>query len=360
MTLSSPTSPTSSSALATFPVTPPATPPHSSRRGTPAYGAVATSLACCVTALVAVLTYTEYVHNPFRSGNRRWVSWADSLWGMYCFRTLLPKPMVATANPRARRHSLVFAASPRNSPGAKLRIIATAVAMKFGAGIVVSLLLHKVPVLFKGWRHFAYFMVAVVALQATNVVYGALERNWHLRLAFTATVAVHKLRKCIYVVETVTPTSWPAFALFATASFIAVEGSSLLRRAERRRIGGVTLVEGSGLAARALHDWRTLLQTFWPTLGCLTCLLASRAAAAPPALHSRRGAWVVAAQAFLMVRAVRSARMWGGGDGGGGGVASPWRSSSGAPPPMGTRDTPIKWGDPGRKALSAWKTTKQM
>ena len=356
-----PTSPTSSSAPATFPVTPPATPPHSSRRGTPAYGAVATSLACCVTALVAVLTYTEYVHNPFRSGNRRWVSWADSLWGMYCFRTLLPKPMVATANPRARRHSLVFAASPRNSPGAKLRIIATAVAMKFGAGIVVSLLLHKVPVLFKGWRHFAYFMVAVVALQATNVVYGALERNWHLRLAFTATVAVHKLRKCIYVVETVTPTSWPAFALFATASFIAVEGSSLLRRAERRRIGGVTLVEGSGLAARALHDWRTLLQTFWPTLGCLTCLLASRAAAAPAALHSRRGAWVVAAQAFLMVRAVRSARMWGGGDGGGGGGAAPGRiSSGGAPPPMGTRDTPIKWGDPGCKALSAWKKTKQM
>jgi hypothetical protein len=69
--------------------------------------------------------------------------------------------------------------------------------------------------------------------------------------------------------------------------------------------GGVTLREGTADVARALLDWRTLLQTFWPTLGCLASLLASRAAAAPPALHSKRGAWVVAAQAFLMVCAYK-------------------------------------------------------
>ena len=67
----------------------------------------------------------------------------------------------------------------------------------------------------------------------------------------------------------------------------------------------MTLREGTADVARALLDWRTLLQTFWPTLGCLASLLASRAAAAPPALHSKRGAWVVAAQAFLMVCAYK-------------------------------------------------------
>ena len=197
------------------------------------------------TAAVVALTYMEYVHNPFHSGNRRWVSWADSLWSMYCFRTLLPRTSALTnpaasaaaaavaaarqtkatpsggassrhsngdaASPRSRSRSIFFAASPRNDAWTRVRIVATAVsdyinisfyymseyftnvmllyfyiykvAMKFGSGCVVSLLLMQVPVLFKGWRHFAFFMTAVALLQATSVVFDALEA--HVRGAVT-------------------------------------------------------------------------------------------------------------------------------------------------------------------------------
>ena len=111
------------------------------------------SLAWSATLAIVTLTYREYMHNPFRSGNRRWVSWADSLWSMYCFRRLLPEPIVPAADsPIGRRGSVFFAASPRNNTCMKLRIVLLAVAMKFGGGCVVSLLLHQIPVLFKGWR----------------------------------------------------------------------------------------------------------------------------------------------------------------------------------------------------------------
>jgi len=245
--------------------------------------------------------------------------------------------------------------------------------MKFGSGCVVSLLLMQVPVLFKGWRHFAFFMTAVALLQATSVVFDALEA--HVRGAVTLSSHSEQLAPlhCSLPSHTCAPTPSPLSpsylsdhhpskrsgifvslslqplrciscgSAFTSSSgwFQTRQGTgrcgprqlSLLSKGPRFSAaqsdgagaytfhtlmtfgadihlhlmihffcsGGVTLREGTADVARALLDWRTLLQTFWPTLGCLASLLASRTAAAPPALHSRRGAWVVAAQAFLMV-----------------------------------------------------------
>ena len=103
--------------------------------------------------------------------------------------------------------------------------------LKFGAGTVVSLMLHQTPVLLRGVRHTLTFAVALLLIQSCpgDLVNTFLNGPTHLMVCVAN--ALYKARKFTFALEASVAIG-AQIPLTVLVTWLAVEGSSSARRVE--------------------------------------------------------------------------------------------------------------------------------
>jgi len=117
-----------------------------------------------------------------------------------------------------------------------VRTLVLSFVLKYGSSSVVSLLLRTTPVFLKSPRHVLYFLAALGLVQVFpgDAPFRFLQRSAMMQLVLGLAVAVYKVRKLLFVVESfVAPAalyrSWlPMLGL----SLVSLDGGGLARRLE--------------------------------------------------------------------------------------------------------------------------------
>jgi len=161
----------------------------------------------CTAALV--LCFALVVHDLWVGGlgtsNSKFVSLVASLASCVDFRAQKPQNARSGAGPAVSFH----ATSPApGCPGRWQAVISGARVLcgqlwaKFGSATVGSLLLGEMPVILKGPRHFATFLLALVLVQACpgDAVYRLVQTSAMCQLVARLGAALYKLRKLVFVI----------------------------------------------------------------------------------------------------------------------------------------------------------------
>jgi len=220
-------------------------------------------------ALFIFLFLTDAVYNRLGSSNGKFISFVDTCRSVAQYRSGLPDT-----------------ARDKMSGWRMMLITLASFMVKFASNSLVSVLLGKVPVVFSGPRHVAFFFLgfALVWFSPSDLAYRTMRHSRALKLLVDMGGGLYKMRKVIFAVEAAT-TARGNFPFALLVAVIAVDGTTLTRRAmqwvearmekakakRRRRVplsrSLSTLCFASGRGAR-----QTLLTTVLP-IGSVTALV---------------------------------------------------------------------------------------
>ena len=165
-----------------------------------------------VLVLLACLLADDLWVFGLNSQNGRFVSFCHSIDSCLSYRDRTPLSPLARAGRknlrgrRARSGSVFELASSENTLSRRLFLLLNCTLIKFGSGVVISLLLDATPVLLKGWRHYATFLLALlfVQLSPSDLLFRTLrERTAPHRATLSFICAVYKFRKLMFIVSRV-------------------------------------------------------------------------------------------------------------------------------------------------------------
>merc|ERR1719210_1211136 len=113
-----------------------------------------------------------------------------------------------------------------------IQILISSFIIKFASGVVVSILLNKVPVVFTGWRHSISFFVGFAMLWLTpgDFIFTFMQKSRAVRVFLGMGGGLYKMRKAIFAVEAAAQGGGGSgFALLVAV--VAIDGNTLTRRA---------------------------------------------------------------------------------------------------------------------------------
>ena len=145
------------------------------------------------------------------AANGWWVSFLHSAHSAYHFRLQKP-PNISSLVGRGstmkkrRRADFYWSMDPESTAAHAFYIVLVCAVLKFGGGFIVSHFLGLQPVLFKSYRHFFSFALALALAQAspsdfwTKTIQSDSEHGLLSRLILNCACALYKIRKLTFIV----------------------------------------------------------------------------------------------------------------------------------------------------------------
>lgn len=254
------------------------------------YGQLFQQMFAFVVALFFLFeAISDFMKNGFGTSNMRVVSFIDSLWHCYNFRTRKVDYLTdeAATSPdkvprRVRAGSTFVYTSRHKTIFAAFSMLARAFFIKFFGGTVISFVLDQDPVWKKGIRHSASFFVAFTLMQgipehlSLRIIYSVAfdTSKWLVDVIRTSKIlqsiirccgALYKIRKISFIIV-VCFTREHSLLLLVALAVLACECSSIMMVADAMAEGHHSFLNS---VAVALFKSRWRISTF--ATGFLVC-----------------------------------------------------------------------------------------
>lgn len=130
-----------------------------------------------------------------------------------------------------RRSEVLYVRSPRNCLGHRIKLFSLNFLAKFGSQSLGSLMIGATPVILKGARHMASWLLAFACIQLCprDSVYTKLQNNASLLLVVRIGCALYKLRKFNFVAEFALSLGQSLTWMLA-AQVVVIDGNNLCSR----------------------------------------------------------------------------------------------------------------------------------
>ena len=243
--------------------------------------------AIAAALFIGYSVFVDYSTNGFGTNNMRVVSFVDSLWHCYCFRSRAVNYFTEEEDtspnkpPRSRRaHSVFVYTSTKKDLLQSSWILTRAFFIKFMGGTVVSLAFGQTPVWLKGIRHMTSFLVALTIIQGLpsflpigplyNLSYktsaflvATIRRSAILRGAIRFSGSLYKMRKIGFLTAACIGSNYSWVVLVLLAVWV-VECSAVLMSVDAK-------IEGHHPVKSALTS--TLFSSRWRVSACAALFL---------------------------------------------------------------------------------------
>lgn len=187
------------------------------------------------TFAVASFVVADLCQGGLGTSNGRMVSFLNSLNSVASYRRqrrVLVYGNVSTSPVSERRRSeVLYVRSPRNCLAHRIKLFCLNFMAKFGSQSLGSVIIGATPVILKGPRHMASWLLAFACIQLCprDSVYLKLQAHAHLLLVVRVGCALYKLRKFNFVAKFALDRA-QSFKWMLAAQIVVIDGNNLCSR----------------------------------------------------------------------------------------------------------------------------------